>query len=325
MTMNRVLVTGGSGFIGTNLIQSFAADRIEVINYDRKPPANSLHDGFYVCGDILDRARLLATVKDFRPDSLVHLAARCDLAGKTLGDYAANIDGVRNIISEVKGSGSIRRAIFASSRYVHCNEKQPESDDEYSPFTMYGASKVEGERIVRNSRLEVPWLIIRPTSIWGPWFDIPYKGFFQAIRRGLYVHPSGEKIYKSYGYVGNVVHQIRQFLAAEKEAVHGRTFYTADYEPIEIRSLAEKIRREFGAPAVREAPLWTMKPFAFAGDVLKKLGWYNPPLTSFRLTNLRCQMIYDVSKTAQVVGESPYSVDEGVAHTVEWMKEHDRN
>jgi GlcNAc-P-P-Und epimerase len=320
--MNRVFVTGGSGFIGTNLVNDFRNDQIEVLNYDVRPPIDTKAARCHVTGDILDVDRLIGVLMDFKPDMVVHLAARCDLAGKTVEEYAANTTGVRQMISAVNSIPSVSRTIFASSRYVHANEKQPDRDDDYSPFTMYGASKAEGEKIVRTSDMGSSWIIIRPTSIWGPWFDIPYKGFFEAVRRGLYLHPRGESIYKSYGFVGNVVHQIRKLLTAPVEAVHGRTLYAADYAPIEVGKMAETIRHHFGAPPVRQAPLSVMKTIALAGDALRKAGWYNPPLTSFRLSNLRCQMIYDISSTAQAVGSLPYSTEDGVIKTVQWMKGH---
>jgi GlcNAc-P-P-Und epimerase len=322
--MNRVFVTGGSGFIGTNLVERLRAEQVEVLNYDWKPPRERSAEDLRIGGDILDGEKLGREMKKFRPDVVIHLAARCDLAGKTLDDYAANTVGVKNVIEAVKAVSSVSRTVFASSRYVHRNEEQPERDDIYSPFTMYGASKAEGEKIVRASQLETPWLIVRPTSIWGPWFDIPYKGFFQAVRRGLYFHPKGEKIYKSYGYVGNVVHQILKLQAAAHEPhVNRRTFYVADYEPVEVGSMAETIRDYFGAPSVRHAPIPMMRSMAKVGDAFKALGWYNPPLTSFRLNNLRVQMVYNISSTAEVVGVLPFSMSNGIKNTVEWMKQHD--
>jgi nucleoside-diphosphate-sugar epimerase len=276
----------------------------------------------YVCGDILDKETLRRSVREAAPDCIVHLAARCDLAGSTLEEYRANTVGVQNVIDVIKDLDDITRVIFSSSRYVHSNECQPRREDEYSPFTIYGASKAEGERIVRASGLSTPWLIVRPTSIWGPWFGVPYKSFFEAVRRGRYVHPRGELLYKSYGFVGNVAHQLWALLDAPIDKVRGRVFYAADYVPIEVRAMAESIRRHFGSPPIRAVPLSLMKALAIAGDSLKRIGWNNAPLTSFRLRNLRAQMVYDISATEDIAGPLPYSLEQGVEETVRWMKTH---
>ena|SRR5438105_7501710 len=320
--MTRVFVTGGSGFIGTNLVQSLLDDGCEVLNFDNKAPLNRDHATHHQAGEILDSEALESAVQSFQPELVVHLASRCDLDGSSLADYAANTTGVRNIISAIRRARCIKRAIFASSRYVHSTATQPRGDTEYAPFTLYGASKAEGERIVRASGLEIPWVLIRPTSIWGPWFGIPYRGFFEAVRKGLYVHPRGEELYKTYGYVGNVVHQIKQFLFVPPALVDGRVFYVADYQPVEIRKMAESIRQAFEAPAVRDVPITVLRTLARVGDGVRKLGWKNPPLTSFRLGNLRTPMVYDMSTTQAIAGPCPYSMTEGIRATVDWIKQH---
>ena len=317
--MARVLVTGGSGFIGTNLIDSFLADGWEVLSFDMEDVRDPRHARLLRRGDIRDRDALTKVLCDFRPDQVVHLAARCDLDGPTLADYDANTTGVQNMIDAIRAAGSVQRVVFASTRYVHRTEVFPTRDDEYSPFTRYGESKVETERIVRTSGLDVPWVLIRPTSIWGPWFRIPYRMFFDTVRRGLYVHPKGLNITKSYGYVGNVVHQIRQFLAVDAALVNGRTFYVSDDENMDVLQFAHSIQKAFGAPPVRQVPLFVMKALASTGDVLKKLGMSNPPLTSFRLNNLLTPMHYDMAATRAVAGPAPYTLDEGVRLTVDWI------
>jgi nucleoside-diphosphate-sugar epimerase len=253
----------------------------------------------------------------------VHLAARTDLEGASLGDYDTNIIGVRNMIDAIRSAGASSRVLFASSRYVHKTEVFPHEDDDYSPFTLYGQSKVETERIVRSSRLEIPWLLFRPTSVWGPWFRIPYRMFFDTVRRGLYVHPKGLRICKSYGFVGNIVHQIRQLMAVDAREIDKKTLYVSDDRNMDILEFAQAIQAAFGAPPVRQVPMAVLQGLAHAGDLLKRFGVPNPPLTSFRLGNLLTPMEYDMSKTCKVAGPSPYTLEEGVRITVDWIRQHE--
>jgi len=320
--MARVLITGGSGFIGTNLTDSYLQDGWEVRNFDREPPRKAAHAAHWQQGDIRDLAQLSHSFNDFRPTVVVHLAARTDLGGATLRDYDSNTVGVENMIAAMRASGTVRRAVLASSRYVHCNERSPARDDEYSPFTVYGESKVQTERILRASSLPIPWTLIRPTSIWGPWFRTPYRTFFETVRRGLYLHPKGRRIVKAYGYVGNVVHQIRGILSADPAQVHRRTFYVSDDGPMEVLEFARTIQTAFHAPPVRQAPYALMKTLAIAGDGMKQIGFRNPPLTSFRLKNLLTNMVFDLSATTRVVGPAPFSLQRGVEQTVEWIHCH---
>jgi len=317
--VKRIFVSGGSGFIGTNLIESLVRAGHDVVNFDSTYPRNPQHAPSFQEGNILDGARLTSAVHDFRPELCVHLAARTDLDGATIADYAANTTGVKNMIAAIKSVGTVDRILFASSRYVHRTEVFPKQDDDYSPFTIYGESKVETERIVRSSGLEIPWAILRPTSIWGPWFRIPYRTFFDTVRRGVYVHPRGRKISKSYGYVGNVVHQIGQLLSVDAFRMDKRTFYVSDDRNMDVLEFAQLIQQAFEAPPIREVPLAMLQGLAVAGDVLKKMGVSNPPITSFRLSNLLTPMDYDLSLTTQVAGPAPYTLRAGVQSTVEWI------
>jgi nucleoside-diphosphate-sugar epimerase len=320
--MSRIFITGGSGFIGTNLIESFIQDGCDVMNFDCAQPRNAAHESLFLQGDIRDGKALASAVLDFRPELVVHLAARTDLDGPTLADYDANTIGVQNAIDAIRASGTVKRAVFASTRYVHKTEVFPLRDDDYSPFTLYGESKVETERLVRSSNLEIPWTLIRPTSIWGPWFRVPYRMFFDTVRRGVYVHPSGKRISKSYGFVGNVVHQIRQFLTVDPAKVDKRTFYVSDDQNMEVLEFARLIQEAFGAPPVRQVPMAVLKALASTGDVLKKIGVSNPPLTSFRLRNLLTPMSYDMTATREVAGSAPYTLKEGVQITADWILQH---
>ena len=317
----RVLITGGSGFIGTNLV-AFHRDRgDEVLSLDATPPRNPAHHVLWRQADLLEQHAIRREFEDFEPELLLHMGARTDLHGRTPTDYAANIEGLEHVIDAARGVRSLERAVFASSRMVCRIDHRPTAEDDYSPPNAYGQSKMIGEGIVRRSGLDIPWTIVRPTSIWGPWFDVPYKSFFLTIAKGRYVHVRNHAVAKSFGYVGNTVHQLDRISSAPADAVAGKTLYLGDYPPIDTRDMAERIRAAIDAPRIRTVPMPALRIAAAVGDGARKLGWREPPLTSFRLGNLMSEMVYDLEPLQAVAGELPHSLDDGIRSTVAWMRD----
>lgn len=322
MTQGRLLITGGSGFIGTNLIQLFLDDGWVVRSFDVARPQDKNHQEVWSNVDILDGDRLATETAGFRPSALLHFAARTDLNERTnLAGYAANIDGVINVIQAIRATPSVERVIFASSQLVGTPGEGPRTDDDYRPATLYGQSKVLTERIVRVAHeFDAIWTIVRPTSIWGPWFGAPYLGFFLAIARGRYVHPGVGEIWKQWGYVGNTVIQIRCLLQAAPDVVHRKTFYLADYERVEIHEFADMVSRAFGARRIRSVPRWLLKTAAIVGELAKTLGWSDPPLSTFRYGNIVRNDAKELGPIRQLTGNLPHSVEDGIEMTVRWMR-----
>lgn len=320
--MERILVTGGSGFIGTNLIEALrGTDGRQVVNFDIEPPRNPAHTDHWVRGDLVDADQVASVVGELRPTQVYHLGARTDLHGTTLEDYAANVEGVRNIVAAVNDLGDQVGAVYASSRLVCRIGYQPTGDTDYNPPNAYGESKVHTERIVRDLARH-RHVIVRPTSIWGPWFGIPYRDFFDSVRAGLFPVIRGVEIPKSFGFVGNTVHELQQLMASLDD-VRGQTLYLGDYPPIEVNAFAAAIREGFGKPPSRQVPVSVLRVLARVGDLAKRLGWSEPKLTSFRLDNMLTPMVFDLSALEHVTGALPYSEKEGIRATVDWMLDED--
>lgn len=322
--MKRVLVTGGSGFIGTNYVQSLLDEKVDVLNLDIKEPQNKAHSSFFRKLDILDFDSFSSIVNEYKPSHIIHLSARVDLEGKYLSDYKANIEGVKNLIEIISKQESVKRCLFTSTKSVCKNGYNPKSDDDYCPDTIYGESKVISEKLVRESLdLQCEWCIVRPTSIWGPWFNIPpYKDFFISISKGLYFHPGNIDPPKNFGYVGNIIYQLNKLIDAPKEKIHKKVFYLVDYEEYSIKTWANTISMQIKNKEVMTIPEGVIKLVAKAGDLLKKLGYENPPLTSFRLKNIRT----DTSGTPcgpniAITGPLPYTMKKGVEQTIGWLRE----
>ena len=323
MRGRRVLVTGGSGFIGTNLVEHLLSSGAEVANVDREPPRDRAQTEHWVRADVCAAGELAEAVNGFAPDVVVHLAARTDLDGATLAGYTANTEGVTNLVAAVKASGGVERVVFGSSQLVCTPGHIPAHDLDYSPPNPYGESKVIGEEIVRSDAGDAfTWILLRPTSIWGPWFGDLYSAFFRTVQKGRYLHPRGVRIRKSFGYVGNAVHQIGRIIEAPAADIHGRVVYLADYEPYPIHEWAQMIQRALDAPPVREVPVSVLRALARGGDVLKRLGVRQPPITSYRLRNILTETVFDMAPLRALCGEVPYTLEEGTRLTAAWLQAH---
>lgn len=321
--MKRILITGGSGFIGTNLIDYFLRLGWPVCNLDCAPPRNQAHLAYWREGNLLDNKTLRTVFDDFSPEIILHFGARTDLNEKQdLAGYSTNIEGTLNLISQADRSASAERIIFASSQLVCRLGYQPVNEEDYSPTTLYGESKVRMEKIIRSANIKQAWTIVRPTSFWGPWFDIPYRIFFDVIRRGVYIHPAGLVIHKQWGYVENAAYQIHQLITANKRLVDRKTFYLADYVPIDLYDFATAVASAFGSRKVNTVPLQVLKGFAKLGDILQACGWQSPPLTSFRLGNIITHELQNLADLEEITGPLPFDYLSGIKKTTLWMRNH---
>lgn len=313
---NKVAITGASGFIGSNLVRHLRARGLNCDASDLR----ALPEQGVTQVDLCDAAALGSWLEHTRPSVLFHLAARTDLLGRDLDDYRANTQGVANVIQAARRVSSIRRVVFASSRMVCDIAHIPRSYSDYCPPNAYGASKVEGERLVRAEDLPFEWVIVRPTSIWGPGFGIPYRNFFDQVWRRRYFHQRGHNPRKSFGYIGNTVWQLEQL--ATVSGVHGRTFYLGDYEPLRVVDWANQIHADFGLQgSIPTLPMPLLRVGAKVGDAVNAMtGRDRAPLTSFRLNNLITNMVYpQLEELAAVTGPLPFDWQTGTRNTVAWM------
>lgn len=317
--MEKYLITGGSGFIGTHIISALLDKKnILILNIDIKAPKIKMHKSVWKNVDICDKENFIATIKEFQPDFVIHLAARTDLNGKSLSDYKANIEGVENLLEALSLIPHLKRAIFTSSMYVCRPGYNPRNFNDYQPHTLYGESKVMTEKIIKRQNLPYTWSIIRPTSIWGPYFGEPYDKFFKIVLSHSYFHLGEKACKKTYGYIENAIYQIVCIFQAPEESVNHNTFYIGDYIPYNITEWADEIaaHEKIKIPTI---PFFLFQCAAKFGDLLKLIK-IKFPMTSFRLKNMTTDNIQDLSPIQKIAPTLPVNRKRGTDITIQWIK-----
>ena len=179
--MARVLVTGGSGFIGTNLCKFLHDSGHEVISFD----AHHLGAQAWECvtGDIRDELNFQGV------DCVVHLAAQISVQRSVENPdetLSVNVDGTSSVISASELAG-VKKIIFASSAAVYgdCEEIPVKEESPLMPQSPYAVSKIVGEELIKRSK--IPSCSLRFFNVYGEGQSIEggYAAVIPAFKRAI--------------------------------------------------------------------------------------------------------------------------------------------
>jgi nucleoside-diphosphate-sugar epimerase len=308
----RALITGSRGFVGAALMQRLIDQGHEVSGFSRAGGDRTL------TGDLLDPASIRAAIDAFQPDVIYNLAAETDLKGAPRNGYAANTTGVSNLLEAVRASPSVQRVVWMSSQLVNRPGRAVTSDTDFDPEGGYGASKAEGERLVREADGGgKTWVIVRSTTIWGPGMSEHYLGVVRLIRRGLYFHVGRAPRMKSYSYIDTLAAQLEALGTTAQANIAGRVMYLADSPPIDLRLWSDAFAARFGR-RIHTLPEPVARMLGMAGDLITAVG-LRSPLTSRRLDNMMTDYLYDTAPIEAVAGPPTISMQEGVRRTADWL------
>lgn len=312
----RTIVTGGAGFIGSTLVDRLLADGGVVIALDNFDPfyaagtkrsnlANaSASDRFsLVESDIRDATRVDRLIKEFRPDAVVHLAARAGVR-PSIEDPAlyadVNVTGTVNLLQSASRIEPRPKFVYASSSSVYGDRPDApfrETDSVDLPVSPYAATKKACELLAHTFHHlhGLPVTGLRFFTAYGPRNrpDLAISKFAHLIDRGEPVPMFGDgSSRRDYTFVGDIVDGIVRAI----EHCHSHHLYNlGNSEPIELREMIAAI-----GDALGKTPVIDRKPEQ-PGDVR--------------------QTYADISRAKSELGFSPSTpFRDGLARYVDWMR-----
>ncbi|WHI52442.1 SDR family oxidoreductase [Microbulbifer sp. MLAF003] len=256
MTAKKVLLTGGSGFVGRGLLSRMSADGYRIVACSRTPiselPVGVINSHFdFLDGTTSWESSLIDT------DVVIHLAARVHVMQDTSPDpfaefYKVNVEGTLNLARQAAEQG-VRRFIFISSIKVNgeCTSgREPFlADVKAAPKDSYGISKLEAEKGLRALAVETGMevVIIRPTLVYGPGVKANFFNMMRWLHKGIPL-PFGA-IYNQRSLVAldNLVDLIVTCVC--HPAAANQTFLVSDGEDLSTTGLLRRMGIALGKPA----------------------------------------------------------------------------
>ncbi|MBO7466299.1 MAG: NAD-dependent epimerase/dehydratase family protein [Bacteroidaceae bacterium] len=237
----KVAILGGSGFVGTRLID-ILKDEYEIVNIDL---VNSpFFPDLTQIGDVRVPSQMNEMLKG--TDIVVLLAAqhRDDVTPTSLY-YDTNVGGMKTVLDAMETNG-IKRLVFFSSLAVYGLDKdKPSEESPADPFNHYGKSKWEAEQVLQqwlSSHSDVAVTIMRPTVIFGERNRGNVYNLLNQIAKGRFMMVGDGKNHKSMAYVGNVVTFVKYIMEKDKEGCQIYNYSDGpDFDMNSLVSLTEEV------------------------------------------------------------------------------------
>jgi nucleoside-diphosphate-sugar epimerase len=317
--VSRILLTGGSGFIGGETVEAAIRSGHQVLIFDVAKPHFDGHLPHWAQGDIRNPAALYEAASRFEPDAIIHLASDTDVQITQINQFTTTIEGTRNVIEMARQLPSLKKLVHISTQFVVKPGVEPASETSFEPYTVYGAAKAETERMIRAAGLAMPWLILRPTIIWGPHHPSFRENIFRHIESRFYLHPVGRtKILRAFGYVHNTAQQILMLTMSSEGDGAQRVFYVGD-DVLDYDVWADKFSVALTGKPARRISQRLLSMLGRTGDFVKRLG-LPAPIDSGRAFRMSTSSAIDLSSTLAITGEPKISLDQGVMETVNWLR-----
>jgi nucleoside-diphosphate-sugar epimerase len=317
--MERILITGGSGFIARYFVSRL--QNADVVLYDVKAPDYTSH-ARWIEGDLRDLNALRNASQGV--SLVIHLAAmHHDFGIADEAYFDTNVGGAENLVTCMKEFG-INRIINLSSVAVYGDLGNPGPTTEEmqpTPTNAYGKSKLEAEQIFRNWAKGNPsnrLIQIRSTVVFGPHNLANVLNLIKAIDQGLYFHSGKGANIKSLAYVENLCDAA--LFALNRDASGELLFNYVDYPQTGSRAIATMQAEMLGKKIRIALPGWFAELLALPFDAFIAITGRNLKISSKRIRKLNTQTFHGSDLIRKLGFVPQHTMRDGMQRMIDWYR-----
>ncbi|MEX0993260.1 MAG: NAD(P)-dependent oxidoreductase [Solirubrobacterales bacterium] len=246
----KLLVTGASGFLGGPTCAELVRRGHDVTALVRRPGSEPENVNA-VAGELDDRDSLVRALSAHPPDCVVHLAAENGAQRSARKVERVNVEGTKNLLHACRSDGEPRFVFTSTVVTGNARGELLTERSELPVQTVYGRSKQEGERLVRESGLD--WAIVRPSHVYGPggWYVSEFVKRLRSPGR-FAVIGTGKNLWDVV-HVDDVATAISD---AVERAPAGSLYHVVDDSPTTFYDFIALTARELGVGSPRRIPAW---------------------------------------------------------------------
>jgi len=248
----KVLVTGGAGFMGSALVRILAQEDYEVFSYDNYVTGTTsnlkgtISQDHMIRGDV-ESSKFMKTISDLRPDVVFHLAA--DPYIPLSYDHPerfvrTNFEGTMNVLTTCKTFG-VKRIIHYSTSEVYGSAQTVPMDEQHitMPQSVYALSKLAADNLCRVLAREqqVPVVVVRPFNCYGPRETHPYviPEIMSQLAKSNELVLGNLEAERDFTYVDDTARAV--YMLMDKQGIEGQVFNIGSGNSYSVKELAEQI------------------------------------------------------------------------------------
>ena len=327
----KILVTGGGGFLGSAIIKLLVKNKTRVISFARNhyPELDKLGIK-QIQGSIIDPIAISDACKNVK--SVFHVAARPGVWGKYKDYYQTNVIGTKNVINACK-QNNVGSLIYTSSPSVIFTGFDMEGVDESAPYpekyhAHYPKTKAMAEQlVVKAAQKGLPAIILRPHLIWGPGDNHLAPRIIARAKKLIRVGNGTNLVDTIYIENAAQAHLLAAKALKARPKLSGRIYFISQDEPIFLWQMIDNILAAGGkAPIKRSISKRTayligaiLETVYKIADIIFRLK-QEPPLTRFVAQELATAHWFNMGAAKKDLGYKPnISIDEGLVHLQKWL------